>query len=137
MNDQNWRYRISVLWIADVAALAAAFVLALLEPGYIQGILNGNLEAMEIDAGVTLLAAFFWLVPILLMVLSLMMAQPVVKWLSVIFGVILGLMNIFDFINQFANFDPVGLGRAIMVLLMAIFPFMIAWFGWKGPQPEN
>ena len=64
MKENMWRIRISVLQIADVIALAAAFVLATFEPGYLDGILSGNLEEMEITAGVMLLASFFWLVQV-------------------------------------------------------------------------
>lgn len=41
MKDHMWRVRISVLWIADVAALAAAFTLAMFEPGYLEEIISG------------------------------------------------------------------------------------------------
>ena len=134
MNDIIWRIRITVLWIADVVALAAAFVLATFEPGYLDGILSGNLDGLEITAGVILLASFFWLVPLFMMNLSLVLGRSVLRWLNFILGIILGLMNLYDFFGQVSSIEAIGIARAIMVALMAIIPFMIAWYSWKWPQ---
>ena len=134
MKDHMWRIRIMVLWIADVVALAAAFTLAMLEPGYLEGILSGNLEGMEISARVTLLAAFFWLVPLFMMYLSLVLGLSAARWLNIILGLLLSVLNLFDFIGQVSSMEAIGIARAIMVALMAIIPLMIAWHGWKWPQ---
>jgi len=126
--------RISVLWIADVVALAAAFVIAIFESGYLEGILSGNLEGMEITVGVTLLALFFWLVPLIMMFFSLVLGKSVVRWLNIIFGLLLGLLNLVDFIGQISSFEASGVARTIMIALMVIIPFLIAWHGWKWPS---
>ena len=79
MKDSMWRIRISVLWIADVVALTVAFTLATFGPGYLEEVLSGKLEGMEINMGVMLLASFFWLVPLLMMYLTLVLRQPLIK----------------------------------------------------------
>jgi hypothetical protein len=134
MNEYKWRVRISVLWIADVVALAAAFMLAMYEPGFLDDVLSGMLEGMEINAGVILLASFFWLVPMVMMYLSLVLGRAVIRWLNIILGLILGLLNLFDFIGQVSSLDPVGVARTIMIAMMVIVPFLIAWHGWKWPE---
>ena len=134
MNTNMWRIRISVLWIADAIALAAAFVLATFEPGYLNGLLSNNLEGMEISVGVLLLASFFWLIPILMMYLSLVLGRAVTRWLNIILGIILGVMNLVDFIGQISSLEVLGIARAVMVALMAVVPLLIAWHGWKWPQ---
>ena len=134
MNDNNWRIRISVLWIADVIALAAAFVLAIFEPGYLDEISSGRLDGMEINTGVVLLASLFWLVPLFMMYLSLVLGRSAARWLNIIFGLILGLLNLFDFFGQVTSMEAVGIARTIMIALMAVIPFMIVWYSWKWPQ---
>ena len=134
MKENLCRIRISVLWIADAVALTAAFILAMFEPGFLDEILSGKLEGMEINTGVLLLASFFWLVPLLMMYLTLVLNRSVLRWLNVILGLILGLMNLYDFIGQVSSVEAVGLARAIMVALMVIIPFMITWYGWRWPQ---
>ena len=131
MKNNMWRIRITVLWIADIVALAAAFILATLEPGYLDGILSGKLEGMEISPGVTLLASFFWLIPLFMMYFSLVLGFSLARWLNIIFGSILGFLNLFDFIGQANSMEAVGIARVIMVALMAVIPFMITWHGWK------
>ena len=133
MENEMWRIRISVLWIADVVALAAAFVFAIFEPEYLNGILSGNLDGMEITVGVLLLASFFWLVPLLMMYLSLVLSKSMIRWLNIIFGILLGILNLVDFFGQISSFDPLGVARTMMITLMVIIPFMIAWHGWKWP----
>ena len=137
MMESMWRIRISVLWIADVVALTAAFVLAIFEPGYLDEILSGQLEGMEINLGVLLLASFFWLVPLFMMYLSLVLGRSVTRWLNIILGLIFGLLNLYDFIGQVSSIGAVGIARAIMIALMAIIPFMIVWHGWKWPQEKE
>jgi hypothetical protein len=46
----------------------------------------------------------------------------------------LGFLNSYDFVDQASSIKALGVARAIMVALMAIVPFMIAWHGWKWPQ---
>lgn len=134
MRFNLWRLRISVLWIADAVALTAAFILAMFEPSFLDEILSGKLEGMEINAEVLLLASFFWLVPLLMMYLTLVLNRSVLRWINIILGLILGLMNLYDFIGQVSSLEPVGVARTIMIALMAIIPFMITWHGWKWPQ---
>ena len=134
MKDNMWRIQVAVLWIADAIAVTATFMLALYEPGFINEIISGRLEGMEINVGVMLLASFFWLVPLFMMYLSLVLGRSVLRWLNIILGLILGLMNLYDFIGQVSSMEAVGSARSIMVALMAIIPFIIAWYGWKWPQ---
>ena len=137
MKNEMWRIRISVLWIADVVALAAAFVFASFEPGYLEGILSGNLEGMQITVGVILLASFFWLVPLFMMYVSLVLSRSVLRWLNIIFGLLFGLLNLVDFFGQITSFDALGAARTMMIALMAIIPFLIAWHGWKWPPDKG
>jgi cellulose synthase/poly-beta-1,6-N-acetylglucosamine synthase-like glycosyltransferase len=133
MTDNMWRIRVAVLWIADAIAVTATFILALYEPGFLDEILLGRLEGMDINMGVLLLAAFFWLVPLFMMYFSLVLKRSALRWLNIVFGLLLGLMNLYDFIGQVTALEAVGMARAIMVALMAVIPFMIAWHGWKWP----
>ena len=134
MSDNMWRIRLSVLWIADAIAVTATFILAILEPGFLDEILLGRLEGMEINLGVLLLASFFWLTPMFMMYSSIVLGRSLLRWLNIILGLILGLMNLYDFVGQVLAFEAVGIARAIMVALMAVIPFMIAWHGWKWPK---
>jgi hypothetical protein len=134
MKNEMWRIRISILWIADVVALAATFALAMFEPEYLEGILSGNLEGIQITVAVTLLASFFWLVPILMMYFSLVLSKSVLRWFNIIFGLLLGILNLVDFFGQITSFEASGVARTMMIALMVIIPLLIAWHGWKWPS---
>ena len=131
MRNELWRIRISVLWIADVVALAATIALAIFEPEYLEGILSGNLDGMQITVGVTLLASFFWIVPPLMMFFSLVFTKSVLRWLNIIFSLLLGLLNLVDFFGRISLFEALGIARTMMIALMVTIPFLISWHGWK------
>ena len=137
MKENMWRIRLSILWVADVIALAAAFTLTMFEPGYLDDILSGQLEGMEISVGVILLASFFWLVPLFMMYLSLVMKPSVIRVLTILLGLLLGLLNLIDFLGGLATFEVLGFARSIMIAMMTIIPFVIAWHGWKWPQEKE
>lgn len=134
MKELQWRVRIATLWLIDAIAVSAAFALAFLEPGYLSEILSGMMEGMEINAGVLILAAVFWLIPLIMAYLSIVLKPPGIKWIIIVFGLILGLLNLFDFFGQLTSSEAIGIARALMIALMAIVPFLIAWHGWKWPQ---
>ena len=133
MKDNMWRIQISVLWIADVVALAAAFILAMFESDYLNGLISGQLEGMDISIAVLLMASFFWIVPLFMMYLSLVLPRSIARWLNIIFGLILGLLNLFDLFNQISSMQILGIARTIMIALMAVVPLLIAWHAWKWP----
>ncbi|MHA2091951.1 MAG: hypothetical protein ACW98K_13950 [Candidatus Kariarchaeaceae archaeon] len=72
-----------------------------------------------------------------MMYLSLIFGRSVLRWLNIILGLILGLLNLYDFVGAVSSIEPIGVPRAIMIALMAIVPFLKAWHAWKWPKEEE
>jgi len=134
MQANMWRIRISILWIADVVALAAAYTLALLEPGFLDELLSGRLEGMGVTAGVGLIAAYFWIVPICMMYATLVLGKKSAKVWNLVLALVALLLNLVDFFSRFTSYEPEGIARTIMIGLMWIIPLIIVWHVWKWPE---
>ena len=133
MKELTWRLRVSVLWVIDAVAVSAAFAVAFLEPGFLEEIQAGSLEGVEITGGTLVLAAIFWLVPLVMAYLSLVLGRSASRWTAIVLGVILALLNLFDLIGQLGEVGAFGVGRVLLIALMAVVPALIAWHGWKWP----
>jgi len=135
MKDQFWRIRISVLWIADAVAITALFLLSMFRPGAIDEIMTGKLSGVAINASTMLLTSFLWIVPLLMMVLSLFLGRSVARGLNITFGLILGLISPIDFIDTLvSSFEAVLIAGAILQALAIAFQCLIVWHAWKWPQ---
>ena len=75
MRELIWRIRVSVLWVVDAVAVSAAFTIAFLEPGFMEEIQSGKFEGVELTAGILVFAALFWLVPLTMAYLSLVLGR--------------------------------------------------------------
>ena len=134
MNDLFWGIRISVLWIANAIAITAALLFALFEPGFIDDLRYGKLYGGTYNAGYLLYVASFWIVPLLMMYLSLVLRRSVIKWLNIILGLLLALVYLLYLIGQVPSFKVTWMASGILSALLVIISLMIAWHGWKWPQ---
>jgi len=73
MENLVWKMRISVLWIFLAVSMSAAMILYIMGPGVINDIIAGEMEEMEISAGVLMLFALFWLIPLIMAFLTLVL----------------------------------------------------------------
>jgi hypothetical protein len=82
--------------------------MATFEPGYLNEFLSGRVEGVEINPGITLIGAFFWLVPMLMMYLSLILNPKWTRRLSITLGIILDLMNLYDLFGHVTTLTKAG-----------------------------
>ena len=137
MENQFWRFRLSILWIAYAAAITALFLLALFVPGSIDEIRTGEFGGVIINPISMLLSSLLWIIPLVMMSLSLFLRRSVLRWLTLIFGLTLGLICFFDLISTFfISFEAIKINAVIIQALAVTFQFFIVWHAWKWP-PET
>lgn len=134
MNDLFWGIRISVLWIANAFALTVAFIFAFFEPGFLDDLMSGKLYGDKYNAGFLLFVATFWIIPLLMMYLSLVLGRPVLRWLNIVFGLLFALVYLLYLIGQVSSFKVTWLASGILSVLLVLISLMIAWHGWNWPQ---
>ena len=130
---EDWKIKISVLWLFSAVAFLAHQILALMEPGVIAGIMDGEVEGMKIGTELILLFAILFLVPLIMAFLSLTLKDSINRWLNIIVSVVFIVL-----IVPFSGFDliptaylPSMIATAIVEVVALV---LIIWYAWKSKQ---
>jgi len=130
-----WKVRISVLWLFCAVAMSASMVLSLMEPGVIEGVMAGEMDAWQISAGLLLFVSLFWLIPLVMAFLSLTLKDAANRWANIILGIVFAVFTIVNVIAHTMKGQP-PVGHLLIVLSMIVVPALIAWHAWKWPTQE-
>ncbi len=124
---EDWKIKISVLWLFSVVAFLAHQILALLEPGVIAGIMAGEVEGMRIGPELILLFAILFLIPLIMAFLSLTLKDSINRWANIIVGAIFAAF----FIDVIATAAKLS-GETLMTLSTVVALALIVWYAWKS-----
>ncbi len=126
---EDWKIKISVLWLFSAVAFLAHQILALLEPGVIAGIMAGEAESMKIGPELILLFAILFLVPLIMAFLSLTLKDSINRWANIIVGAVFAAL----FIAVIATVAKLS-GEILMTLSTVVALALIVWYAWKSKQ---
>jgi hypothetical protein len=131
----TWKLRITVLWIFLAICQAAAFALLLLEPGVIHGLMAGQLWGVNThSAGVQINTALFFLAPMAMAYLTLVLNDAASRWTSGVLGALAAVTGISTLIGQPAGMSA---GVNLVVIVVSLVALLIVWHAWKGPRPAE
>jgi hypothetical protein len=86
---EDWKIKISVLWLFVDVAYLADLVVGILEPGGLQQyIATGQIGGMTIDQNILLILATALLVPLVMAFLSLVLKDSANRWSNTIVGAV-------------------------------------------------
>ena len=128
--------RLSALWIVMFVGTVASMFLDLLRPGTIQEVMAGKIEGMELSEGMLAFMSVFFIIPVILAILSLTLKGSANRWLNFIFGIIWFLWLIFEIVSQMAMGEGLGISGWLMMLTGIVIAAYIAYFAWKLPKEE-
>lgn len=126
---EDWKIKISVLWLFSAVAFLAHQILALLEPGVMAGIIAGEVEGMKIGTELILLFAILFLVPLIMAFLSLILKDSINRWANIIVGSVFAVL----FIGVIATVAKLS-GEILMTLSTVVALTLIVWYAWKSKQ---
>ena len=126
---EDWKIKISVLWLFSAVAFLAHQILALLEPGVIAQIMDGEVEGMKIGTELILLFAILFLVPLIMAFLSLTLRDSINRWANIIVGAIFAAL----FIGVIASVAKLS-GETLMTFSTVVALALIVWYAWKSKQ---
>lgn len=126
---EDWKIKISVLWLFSAVAFLAHQILALMEPGVIAGIMTGEVEGMKIGPELILLFAILFLVPLIMAFLSLTLKDPITRWANIIVGAVFAAL----FIGVIVTVGKLS-GEILMTLSTVVALILIVWYAWKSKQ---
>lgn len=126
---EDWKIKISVLWLFSAVAFLAHQILALMEPGVIEQIMDGEIEGMKIGTELILLFAILFLVPLIMAFLSLTLKDSINRWANIIVGAVFAAL----FIGVVASVAKMS-GEILMTLSTVVALTLIVWYAWKSKQ---
>jgi len=136
MEVLRWKTRIAVLWVFLAVGMSASMILLLMEPGVIQGLIAGNLEWTQVSEGLLVLNALFWLIPLIMAVLSLTLKASPNRRANIVLGIVFVLLYVVDIIQH--SFHGALHGAYLLMLVSGIVvAVFIAWFAWRLPKQET
>ncbi len=126
---EDWKIKISVLWLFSAVAFLAHQILALMEPGVIARIMAGEVEGTKIGPELILLFAFLFLVPLIMAFLSLTLKDSINRWANIIVGAVFATL----FIYVIATVAKLS-GEILMTLSTVVALVLIVRYAWKSKQ---
>jgi hypothetical protein len=131
---EDWKIRVSVLWLFYAVAFLLVLSLGSLEPGVLQTFLDtGEIGGMQVTSEVLFVLAVLVLVPLVMAFLSVTLKDSMLRWSNVIVGIV------------YTGFQVVALGEtltastvyaysALIELSKVVAPALIVWYAWKSKQ---
>jgi hypothetical protein len=129
---EDWKIKISVLWLFEAVALLAYMTLGSLEPDALQHFLNtGEIGGLKITPELLLLLAILILIPLIMAFLSLTLKNPTNRWANIIVGIVFVGLNFIDLIEAVAQ--PSAWMTLIILSKIAALA-LVVWYAWKSKQ---
>ena len=128
---EDWKIKISVLWLFTIVAGLASGLLALMEPGVIEQIMTGEVEGMKIGPEFLLLFAILMLVPLVMAFLSLTLKDSTNRWANIIVGIVWIILGLTDLPTYLAEPSAYAI---LMWLSGLVATALIVWYAWKSKQ---
>jgi hypothetical protein len=128
---EDWKIKISVLWLFSAVAFLGYIILSLTEPGVIAGIMTGEVEGMKLGPELILLFAIFVLVPLIMAFLSLTLKDSINRWANIILGAVFAASWCPDLVEAVAK---LSVWATLVTLSTVVALALIVWYAWKSKQ---
>ena len=128
---EDWKIKISVLWLFASIAFLAHQILVLMEPGIIAHLMAGEAEGQKIGPELILFFAIIMLVPMLMAFLSLILKDSMDRWVNIIVGAIFAVLWSVGVVDAAQS---AYWGGALMTLSTVVASALIVWYAWKSKQ---
>lgn len=133
MENLVWKMRITILWLFLAVSMSAAMILYIMAPGIIEEIIAGEMEGMEISSGILMIFALFWIIPLIMAFLTLVLRDKLNRYINAILGLFFGVFYIIDISGHISRGEEFG-GHALVGVVGIIAAFLIFWHAWKWPK---
>ena len=131
----TWKLRIAVLWISYAVGETAAMALLMFQPGVIRDMMAGQLWGADIhSAGSQIGTAFYFLAPMALAYLTLVLRDTANRRMNAVLGAVSALSGIGALIDQPAWMSA---GMNFVFIVGILISLLIVWHAWKWPRPAE
>jgi hypothetical protein len=127
---EDWKLKISVLWLFYAVAFLIVLQLGSLEPGILQHFLStGEIGGMKITSEVLLVFAVLMLVPLVMAFLSLTLNDSMNRWANIILGIVYTGFQVVMLAGTLAEPSAYAI---LMEVSKVVVPAVIVWYAWKS-----
>jgi hypothetical protein len=121
---EDWKIKITVLWLFAAVAFLAHQILVLMEPGIIAQLMAGEAEGQKIGPELILSFAILMLVPLVMAFLSLTLKDSMNRWVNIIVGAVFAAIW---FIGVVGAALSAYWGGALMTLSAVVASSLVVW----------
>jgi hypothetical protein len=118
------RIILSGLWVAVMLTYLLGDVLRL----FAGDITPGEIGGRQASQGTWLGIAVIMLIPIIMVVLSLTLQYPAIRWVNLVVAVLVVVFNLF-------GLPYTGLYDNFLIIVSFVFNAMIVWYAWTWVSP--
>lgn len=128
---EDWKIKISVLWLFAAVAFLAHQILVLMEPGIIAQLTAGEAEGQKIGPELILFFAILMLIPLAMGFLSLTLKDSINRLVNIIVGAVFAALWFVGVVDAALS---AYWGGALMTLSAVVASALIVWYAWKSKQ---
>ena len=129
---EDWKLKVSVLWLFYTAAFLAALTLGILQPGILSQFLDtGEVGGMQIGQVELFFFAVLMLVPLVMAFLSLTLKDSTNRWANAIVGIVYVGFQLIALIETLGT-QPVYAYAVLIETSKVVVPALIVWYAWKS-----
>ena len=128
---EDWKIKITVLWLFAAVAFLAHQILVLMEPGIIVQLMAREAEGQKIGPELILSFAILMLVPMVMAFLSLTMKDSMNRWVNIIVGAVFAALWFIGVVDAALS---AYWGGALMTLSAIVASALIVWYAWNSKQ---
>ncbi len=128
---EDWRIKISVLWLFAVIIGLLTILLSLFEPGVLDQIIAGQYEGQRLTPEILLGLTVFLLIPLVMAFLSLILKWSVNRWINIILGLVFTVIGLSGLPEHFVDLTVYAIVLNISVIVATA---LIVWIAWNAKQ---
>ena len=118
---EDVRIKLSALWVALMLTYLLGDVLRIFSGDFKAGEVMG----MQGTQAIWFAAALLMLIPIFMVVLSLTLKYPVIRWVSIVAAIILFVFNLVGLPTYPSAYDK------FLIVVGLMFNMLTVWYAWK------
>lgn len=141
---QDWKVKVSVLWLIAAVASVADPKMVLLEPSTLASLIAGKMYGQQIGPAFILAVAILMLVPLVMAFLSLSLKDSINRWTNTIVGAAFAVISISIVVDALTlpvysaavTFAVFVYSGALMAFAAFVASALIVWYAWPSKKSD-
>jgi hypothetical protein len=88
--------------------------------------------AMQVGVGMLVFMALFWLVPLIMAVLTVTLYDSANRWTNLILGIVFTLFNIYHLVEHLTT--ALAIHQILILASTIVVAALVVWHVWKWPE---